>query len=116
MSILLGKFIYLILFFACFHRCVAARQKKRRVTPAQRLKYPAVFADDILLLSAFGKDDFIHEEENDHRDAAVQNGGADVVDSLFVKNSCDFYTDSKSKKTAKIEPGSSRLFPWVAQF
>ena len=27
MSILLGKFIYLILFFACFHRCVAARQK-----------------------------------------------------------------------------------------
>ena len=27
MAILLGKFIYLILFFACFHRCVAARQK-----------------------------------------------------------------------------------------
>jgi len=63
-----------------------------------------------------GEDDFIHEEENDHRDAAVQNGSADVVDSLFVKNSCDFYTDSKSKTTAKIEPGSSRLFPWVARF
>ena len=27
MSILLGKFIYLILFFACFHCCAAARQK-----------------------------------------------------------------------------------------
>ena len=112
MSILLGKFIYLILFFACFHRCVAARQKNGGLLQHKG----AVFADDILLLSAFGEDDFIHEEENDHRDAAVQNGGADVVDSLFVKNSCDFYTDSKSKKTAKIEPGSSRLFPWVAQF
>ena len=39
-----------------------------------------------------------------------------VAGCFHIKNSCDFYTDSKSQKTAKIEPGSSRLFPWVARF
>ena len=36
----------------------------------------------VFLLLSLGEDDFIHEEENDHRDAAVQNGSADVVDEV----------------------------------
>ena len=31
---------------------------------------------------AFREDDLIHKEEDDHRDAAVEDGGADVVDPL----------------------------------
>ena len=36
----------------------------------------------VLLGLAFGEDDLIDEEEDDHRDAAVQDGGADVVDEV----------------------------------
>ena len=31
---------------------------------------------------AFGEDDLVHEEEDDHRDAAVEHRGADVVDEI----------------------------------
>ena len=31
---------------------------------------------------AFGEDDLVHEEEDDHRDSAVEHRGADVVDEI----------------------------------
>ena len=41
---------------------------------------------DVILVSeslpAFGEDNFVDEEENDHRHAAVQNGRADVIDEV----------------------------------
>ena len=41
---------------------------------------------DVILVSeslpAFGEDDFVDKEENDHRHAAVQNGRADVIDEV----------------------------------
>ena len=99
---------------ALFH---LGKQRSHKQNTGRLIRAAGIFIVRLVfLLLSLGEDDFIHEEENDHRDAAVQNGSADVVDSLFVKNSCDFYTDSKSKTTAKIEPGSSRLFPWVARF
>ena len=36
----------------------------------------------VLLGFAFGEDDLVDEEEDDHRDAAVEHGGADVVDEV----------------------------------
>ena len=43
---------------------------------------------------ALREDDLIHEEEDDHGDTAVEDGGADVVDEVRHQQTCHRHPDA----------------------
>ena len=43
---------------------------------------------------ALREDDLIHKEEDDHGDAAVEHGGADVVDEVRHQQTCHRHPDA----------------------
>ena len=65
---------------ALFH---LGKQRPHKQNTGRLIRATGIFIVRLVfLLLSLGEDDFIHEEENDHRDTAVQNGGADVVDEV----------------------------------
>ena len=65
---------------ALFH---LGKQRPHKQNTGRLIRATGIFIVRLVfLLLSLGEDDFIHKEENDHRDTAVQNGGADVVDEV----------------------------------
>ena len=53
--------------------------------------------EDSLLFGGFfalREDDLVHEEEDHHGDAAVEDGGADVVDEVRHQQTCHGHPDA----------------------